>query len=764
MADAPRKPQQPSGPQKKPAQPGQPQRKPQPSGQQKPAAKPQQGKPQSGKPQQSKPQQGARPPQAGGKPQQRPAGKPAPKTGQAPRPAPKGPTTQGPSKKKPAAKSPSTASRTRGGTKHRSPGSSLNVKLKQRTGESSVRISKSKPGSDAMHSTRGGRGGGRARESIKPGFFRLSVKFTIAIAITIGLVLGLVGFLIYQGSRSVIDEQINEGGFKFARALGAIHAEYYEALDQRWTVYDLQRLRFTYDKLVNEGVDELLKRLKEQPGPLSEAERSRFEERLTGFISEAPVVNADTQVANWVKDLTQHRTNDDNVRFESNLVDILVIVPPDEPGQVSWREVMECKTYLWSMSKDTGMSVSTGMDSATWVPYRAGDPPKEVDLCDYFDGFFNSKTVRAFRAPLMGHRQDNGEIGMVGGVIVFINMSKILEDQRAMLKSVVRFSLFGIAAGVIVAYLLAMVVNRPIRRLIEDVEIVARGNLDHQTIATSTDEVGLLARAFNNMTRNLKLSVVEQLQAEAREKETAHELNIAQEIQAKLLPESLPAIKGYDLEAFYRPSKDVGGDYYDFLVVDPNHLGIIVADVSGKGIPGALVMTMTRSLVRMAAPGDLSPANTLKKVNRILAKDIRRGMFVTAMYGILSIPDRKLTLTSAGHNPAVIYRAATGAVELANPKGMALGFDKGPIFDRTLEESVIDVKAGDRVTFYTDGVVEAMNEAHEEYTTEAMVEFVKGNAKMLSLDFVNALVDELEAHRGNAPQHDDITIATFSIR
>jgi sigma-B regulation protein RsbU (phosphoserine phosphatase) len=247
------------------------------------------------------------------------------------------------------------------------------------------------------------------------------------------------------------------------------------------------------------------------------------------------------------------------------------------------------------------------------------------------------------------------------------------------------------------------------------------------------------------------------------ENDLARELGDAAEVQACLLPRKIPEIPNYEVYPYYRSAKQVGGDYYDFFPVDQERLAIVIADVSGKGIPGAMVMASARALVRAFGPQCGSPAETLKMTNFHVARDVRRGMFVTAMLSVLNVGTREMTVCSAGHNPMVVYKHKTRQVGLLNPGGIALGFDRGPIFDRTLKESTILLEPGDRFVMYTDGVVEAMNADKEEFGEERFYKFVRDNAERPSREFVRALVWELDTHKGKAEQHDDITIITVRL-
>jgi len=239
-----------------------------------------------------------------------------------------------------------------------------------------------------------------------------------------------------------------------------------------------------------------------------------------------------------------------------------------------------------------------------------------------------------------------------------------------------------------------------------------------------------------------------------------HELAIAGELQANLLPKKIPPLPGFELTAYYKPSREVGGDYYDFLELDADHVGILVADVSGKGIPASIVMTETRALIKSEAVRTLSPSEAVVRVNRVLHQDIKRGMFVTMYYMILSIPKRTLTVTSCGHNPMVIWRNGTNTCHLVNPGGLALGIDPGPFFEKTVKEQRIQLFEGDRFLIYTDGVVECMNSAGEILGPNRLYTRVKQIASKNSSEFLSLLVAEMEAHQGSAPQHDDITIVT----
>jgi sigma-B regulation protein RsbU (phosphoserine phosphatase) len=333
-----------------------------------------------------------------------------------------------------------------------------------------------------------------------------------------------------------------------------------------------------------------------------------------------------------------------------------------------------------------------------------------------------------------------------------------IDEQMGQLRTImIAVGGAAVVLAAVICYLVAWIVTTPVHTLVRDMDRVSQGDLSHQTRAHSSDEIGAIAMQFNEMTR--KLAIAQEAQRENQRYED--ELEMAREIQIKLLPPKLPHIRGLDIFATYHPAKEVGGDYYDLFPIDKEHLGIIVADVSGKGIPGSMVMATTRTILRFVAVRNTSAASTLARTNQVVAADIRRGMFVTAFYLVLNVRNHQMCAASAGHNPMAVYRASSGEVELVNPSGIALGFDKGPLFEKTIKDQSMPLNPGDRAVLYTDGVVEAMNEQSEEYSDERFYDFVRDNSEASSEDFVKGLLADLEDHKGRAEQHDDITIVTF---
>lgn len=378
--------------------------------------------------------------------------------------------------------------------------------------------------------------------------------------------------------------------------------------------------------------------------------------------------------------------------------------------------------------------------------------------CSVYAGIVKGKNIKVLTFAMPIFMKRNSTVSQVGMAVIGLQAAEIVTEVDAINNLLIATSFVGVFLAVLTCFVIGWFVTRPVKTLISDMSIVAYGNLEHRTRAHSADEIGQIAVEFNEMTKHL-------LVASKKEKEAArleNELEMACEIQMKLLPARLPKIKGYDIHAVYHPAKEVGGDYYDLFLIDKRHVGIIVADVSGKGIPGSMVMATTRTILRFTAGGNLSSADTLAKTNAMVAADIKRGMFVTAFYLVLDVVSKKILCSSAGHNPMVVHHA-NGQIELINPNGIALGFDKGRIFSRTIKEQDLQLVSGDRVVMYTDGVVESMNEKNEEYSDERFYEFVRKHGDLSSEEFIEALLVDLDDHKGRAEQHDDITVVAFRV-
>lgn len=236
------------------------------------------------------------------------------------------------------------------------------------------------------------------------------------------------------------------------------------------------------------------------------------------------------------------------------------------------------------------------------------------------------------------------------------------------------------------------------------------------------------------------------------------ELRTASEFQRLLLPAAAPKFGAFEIAAANYPAKIVSGDYFDYVRVDETHLGVAIADVSGKGVPASLIMATCRSVLRARAAKNLFPAEVLKVVNQQIFPDIREDMFITLAYLILDRESDSVRLARAGHTPPFVYRQATGEIEAIDPVGMALGIDSGGVFERVITDFEFTFASGDVLLLYTDGVDEAVNPAGEEFGVERVREMLKKNFDRTSEGIISKFSEELRAFVGSRDQSDDITL------
>lgn len=269
----------------------------------------------------------------------------------------------------------------------------------------------------------------------------------------------------------------------------------------------------------------------------------------------------------------------------------------------------------------------------------------------------------------------------------------------------------------------------------------------------STDDRSLLGGLASQVAPAMKVAqLVREQQAEAKERERIQqEMQVAALIQQTLLPKELPSIPGWHVDAFYRPARAVGGDFYDFMPLADGRLGVVIGDVTDKGVPAALVMATCRAMLRAAAQRHSSPSAILAEVNEALVPEIPPAMFVTCLYAIIDTAHGELVLANAGHNLPYV-RTGEGVVELR-----ATGMPLGLMSDMTYDEQTYRMERGDVMVLTSDGITEAHNVEGEMYGFPRLMDRVA--VKPSDDDMVAALVGDLEGFTGaDAEQEDDITL------
>ena len=247
----------------------------------------------------------------------------------------------------------------------------------------------------------------------------------------------------------------------------------------------------------------------------------------------------------------------------------------------------------------------------------------------------------------------------------------------------------------------------------------------------------------------------------AEKRRLDEELNTASEVQRILLPEKDPEIRGYRVSGLNVPASLVSGDYFDFFEIDAEHLGVVIADVSGKGVPAALITAMCRSVVRASAIDTLSPSLVLSKANLQLFPDIREDMFISLAYAVLEADNPEIKLARAGHDPPLHYRASEQTVTAVQSPGIAIGIDAGNVFDKAMQDQKLELLPGDILLLHTDGVNEATNQHGEEFGLERLYQNLTKAAPKGAAAVIESIRDAVEQFTGNVTQSDDITLVAL---
>jgi serine phosphatase RsbU (regulator of sigma subunit) len=305
---------------------------------------------------------------------------------------------------------------------------------------------------------------------------------------------------------------------------------------------------------------------------------------------------------------------------------------------------------------------------------------------------------------------------------------------------------------------LARTITGSIHDLFEGTEQIRRGDFTHRIPIRRPDQLGELAGSFNSMTA----SIQELLQQKAEKERLAQELKVARDIQMSLLPQGPVRVPGLALTGYCEPAREVGGDYYDFLRIDDRRLGVLIADVSGKGTSAALYMAELKGLMLSLSQRHRSPRALLIDANRILSRQLDPSSFITMTYVVIDLEARTLTHARAGHCPLLHLPSAahgTPHVRTLTPDGLVLGLqiDNGETFDRLLEEVTIPLAAGDLFVLYTDGVTDATNEAGDWFGESRLATLIEEHGALPFDALRDRMLREVDAFAGTQAQHDDMT-------
>jgi sigma-B regulation protein RsbU (phosphoserine phosphatase) len=358
-------------------------------------------------------------------------------------------------------------------------------------------------------------------------------------------------------------------------------------------------------------------------------------------------------------------------------------------------------------------------------------------------------TVLEVRA-MMKYR---GREGTLGAAHVGLS-KKVIEDALSdARKNALIAGGASALAGILAAFILAGFLAKPIHILQKGAAAVGDGNLDVIIPITSRDELGQLAANFNDMSQKLKLAQKAQIEKEKMDQELA----IANEVQQLLLPKRLPSLPGYDIAAVYKAARTVGGDYYD-VIPQGNKLHLIVGDVSGKGIPGLVGMTLARNAIRYSMGNEASPQRILTQANDLVFDDLAGTMFITVFHAVLQPQTKTLVCCNAGHHQLAIYRAGSKTIQRVGGEGLAFRIARGAQFAQELKEEATILAPGDIALLYTDGANEAMDPDFKMFGEDRLEWALSRAAGQSAQGIVASITQEIEVFRRGAEPNDDLTM------
>lgn len=408
-------------------------------------------------------------------------------------------------------------------------------------------------------------------------------------------------------------------------------------------------------------------------------------------------------------------------------------------AQVAYAAILDHKGRVKGHADPKALGKALDLDLGESVK---GPEGSEVRLAQY-----QGQKVWDIRLPIRLKGLDKD----LGAVHVGLLRDGVADAVRGSLWRLAGISLLLLALGLGATAWSVKLAVRPLGELADGARRVGRGRFDTRVPVRGEDELGQLASTFNSMVEGLESAENEREEHQRIESE----LDLAREIQASMLPTRPPQLKGADIAFRCTPAKELGGDFYDCIPLDGGAMGLLIADVSGKGVPAALNVVNLRNLFRVVAPGSLSPVETVKRVNALAYPDLRGESFVTLVYAVLQPATGQVELLNAGHDPAY-WLKNDGSIQAFESGAMPVGLADAEDYNADVQGASLRLAPGERLLLFTDGVTEAMDVEGRQFGLEALraLAIVPGSAS----DTVLRVADAVSNHANGVPPSDDVTL------
>jgi sigma-B regulation protein RsbU (phosphoserine phosphatase) len=403
-----------------------------------------------------------------------------------------------------------------------------------------------------------------------------------------------------------------------------------------------------------------------------------------------------------------------------------------------------------------------------------GRDESETAPGDEYDASPFPEMMKAFDAPSADYRPVADKWGVAlsgyapvrdisGNAVAIVGVDIAASDVHKAQTVLRRAVIFVFCLGLVVSLFMGLFISGNVTGRIVDLakgaEAIGKGDLEHMVRVKGNDEISALGGVFNKMTGDLKNYMAEIEHATAERQKMDSELEIAKGIQDSLIPESAPFMDGVEIAAVTIPARVVGGDFYDFIPIDTHRCGILIADVSGKGIPAAIYMALSKALMRSSASVTGSPGEAIKHANSHILELSKADMFVTLFYGIYDSAERVMRYANAGHNSPIFIEKGSNKIVLLSAHTMPIGIMR----EFRISTEQVALSKGDTILLYTDGVVEAANEAGEFYDMSRLEKVVGEAGSLTAGETVKRIQGELAEFAGGAPQRDDITMVVIKV-